>query len=72
MRYNPPMDEDEVERLKDVQPRVDNLMEREIDKFITGERPLSEFEAFRQELIKLGASEVEEIYNSAYRRMRGQ
>ena len=42
MRYNPPMNEDEIERLKDVQPRVDNLMEREIDKFITGERPLSE------------------------------
>ena len=47
-------------------------MEREIDKFITGERSLSEFEAFRQDLIKNGAQEVEEVYNTAYRSMRGQ
>jgi putative aldouronate transport system substrate-binding protein len=72
MRYNPPMNEDEIEQLKNAQPRVDNLMEREIDKFITGERALSEFEAFRQDLIKNGAQEVEEVYNTAYRRMRGQ
>ena len=39
MRYNPPMSASEIERLKDVQPRVDNLMERDIDKFITGECP---------------------------------
>ena len=64
MRYNPPMSASEIERLKDVQPRVDNLMERDIDKFITGECPLSEFEAFRRELIDAGANEVEDIYNS--------
>jgi hypothetical protein len=29
-----------MERLKDVQPRVDNLMEREIDTFIIGGGPL--------------------------------
>ena len=33
--------------------------------------PLSEFEAFRRELIDAGANEVEDIYNSAYRRLRG-
>ena len=43
MRYNPPMNEDEIERLKDVQPRVDNRLEREIGKLITGEPG---FEAF--------------------------
>ena len=61
-----------MERLKEVQPRVDNLMEREIDTFITGEGPLSEFAAFLRELIMLGANEVEEVYHSACRRMRGQ
>jgi hypothetical protein len=30
----------------------------------TGECPLSEFEAFRRELIDAGANEVEDTYNS--------
>ncbi len=72
MRYDPPFNEEEVEVIKKVQPKVDNIMEREINKFITGERPMSEYDSFRQELIKAGASGVERVYNEAYARIRSK
>ena len=70
MPYEPPLNDEEVEVLKRVMPKVDNLYISEIDKFITGARPLSEYEAFQQQLIGAGAQELERVFNQAYDRMR--
>lgn len=41
-----------------------------IDRFITGDRPISEFDAFVEELKAQGAEEMEKIYNDAYDRIK--
>ena len=62
--------EEDVERLKTLEANVITLFNQEIDKFITGQRPLSEWEGFADELAAAGATEIEEIYNRAYDKMK--
>ena len=40
--------------------------------FITGSRPLSEFDAFREQLKKIGVEEVLKVENSAYKRYQNR
>ncbi len=62
--------QEDVERLKTLEANVITLFNQEIDKFITGKRPMSEWEDFAKQLEAQGATEIEEIYNAAYDKMK--
>lgn len=64
--------EEDVEKLKTLEANVITLFNQEIDKFITGQRPLSEWDGFADELAAAGATEIEEIYNRAYDKMKAE
>jgi hypothetical protein len=67
---DPSFTNEEVERLKTLRSKVDTLVTQEIDKFIMGIRPMSEFESFAQKLRDSGASEIEQIYNTGRDRFK--
>ncbi len=67
---DPPFTEAEAASLKKLLPALDLVFSKGVDRFITGERPMSEWESFRQELVKAGALEIEAIYNAALARTR--
>jgi putative aldouronate transport system substrate-binding protein len=67
---DPPFTKDEADALKKLEPALDLVFSKGIDRFITGERPMGEWESFRQELIKAGAPEIERIYNAALARTK--
>ena len=63
------MTDEEMDRVKEIRPRVDTIIEPGAINFITGKRPLSEFNAFVEELRRAGAEELEQIYNGAMDRL---
>src|SRR5690606_33983819 len=67
---NPPFTDEEMDALKKLENKVNVYYEQEIDKFIMGTRPLSEFASFQQKLIEEGAKEMEDIYNTALARIQ--
>ena len=60
------MEEDDALRLADLQSILNNYMIREIASFVTGNRPLTEFEDYLKELDTLGMQEYLELYQNAY------
>ena len=52
--------------IADIKTACDTLVATETLKFVTGVRPLEEFDDFVAELKKLGAEKIEEIYQKAY------
>jgi len=63
--------EEEMERLTTWQTNVMTVFNSEIDRFIMGTRPLSEFDDFVAALVAQGAQDIQDLYNEAYQRMRG-
>lgn len=61
---------DETEQVTDLKSSCSTIVSTESLKFIMGNRPLSEFDQFVEELIKAGAKEIEEVYNNAYQRTK--
>lgn len=47
---------------------IETYMDETLDSFITGKTPLSEFDAFVEQLEKMGLSDILKIYNDAYAR----
>lgn len=60
----------ETEELTRLKTNVRTLLEQNMDRFVMGSRPLSDYDAFAQELIAAGALQIEEIYNTALARMQ--
>lgn len=60
----------ETERITNLETRLSASFDQEIDKFITGVRGLDEYDAFAEDLRKLGVEELEKIYNDAYTRQK--
>lgn len=60
------MEEDDALRLTDLESILNNHMTREIASFVTGNRPLTEFEDYLKELDELGMQEYLELYQTAY------
>lgn len=67
---DPPFNEEEREKLKQLTTKVDTIVTQNVDKFILGSRPLSELDVFAKEVIAGGAKEIEDIYNAALKRMK--
>ncbi|MGG1515948.1 extracellular solute-binding protein [Paenibacillus oryzisoli] len=68
VRSIPPFTKEESEKLKKLVTKVDTLVDQEMDKFIIGVRPLSDYDKFMKSLADNGVSEIEKIYNDAYTR----
>ncbi|THF73406.1 extracellular solute-binding protein [Cohnella fermenti] len=67
---DPPFTEEERDQLKQLNSKVGTLVTQNVDKFIMGNRPLSELDQFAQELASSGAADIEKIYNDAWARMK--
>ena len=61
---------EEQDKLATLQANTLTVFNSNIDRFITGDRPISEFDAFVEELKAQGAEEMEKIYNDAYDRIK--
>jgi hypothetical protein len=67
--YNPPFNKEETASLKKLETKVNTTFEQEIDKFIMGLKPMSEYDEFAKKLYT-DASEIEKIYNDALKRLQ--
>lgn len=68
----PPLNDEELEQVKLLKSKVDTIVDQEIDKFIMGATPISEFGNFAQRLRDNGALEMEKIYNDAQKRFNDE
>jgi putative aldouronate transport system substrate-binding protein len=66
VRSIPPFTSEESDKLKKLVTKVDTLVDQEMDKFIIGVRPLSDYDKFIKDLTDNGVLEIEKIYNDAY------
>ncbi len=62
------MNAEETEQFNSVMNDMTTLMQESIVAFITGEKPLSEFDAFRDQLVSMGIDDVIAIKQTAYDR----
>ena len=53
---------EENDRLRDLRTILNNFVEQEAARFITGARPLSEFDAYINQLNAIGFREYEQIF----------
>jgi len=60
--------DEESERITDLNSVLEDFVKSEIAKFVTGVRPLSEFDNFYNELKSMNIDELEQIYKDAYKR----
>lgn len=56
---------EELERIKELQTKIDTILTQELDKFIMGELPLDEFDSLVEKAKEAGVDELVEIYNNA-------
>lgn len=66
----PSLSEEDNDRATTLQSNLNNVFDQEIDKFITGQRSLDEWDDFVATLEAQGASELAEIYNNAYQALQ--
>ena len=66
----PPFTADETDRIVDLEMNLGNVFDQEIDKFITGKRPMTEWPQLVEALKAQGSAELEEIFNTAFDRVR--
>ncbi len=66
----PAFTEDELEQIVELELAITNVFDQEIDKFIMGTRPISEWPSFQDSLAAAGTGKLEEIFNAAYERLK--
>ena len=57
---------EEKEKIADLSTSISTFVEENLAKFILGQRPLSEWESFRTELLELPIDELLAVYEGAY------
>ena len=62
----PPLSDDQIEREKTLQLQLGAIFDQEINNFISGKRPMSEYDDLIADLKAAGSEELEQIYNDAY------
>lgn len=65
----PAFTEEEAEILKNLETQIGSMFNQEIDKFIMGTRPLSEYDRFMEDLRALGVADLEKVFNDAQARL---
>ena len=72
--YNPirwvSLTDDEAALVADYKTSIDSFVTENVTKFIIGQRPMSEWDAFREELLQLPVDELLAIYEQAYNRVK--
>lgn len=68
----PPLTEEQTERYNELLLAVENLVYQEVDKYITGEEPLENYDKVIEAAKAAGATEMEEIYNAAWNAALGK
>ena len=57
---------------KEYRDALNNYNDEQLSKFLLGQRPMSEWDAFQKELEDMHVDEVLAIYDSAYKRAMGE
>lgn len=60
------LDQKTTERLADLKAVIDPFLKEQVARFMKGDRPLSEFDAFQAELKKIGFAEYEKVYKNIW------
>lgn len=66
----PPFTDDEISSITDIESRLNNIFDQEIDGYITGKTSMDEWPNLVSKLKAQGAEELEEIFNTAYSRIK--
>ena len=61
----PPMTAEQDARAQEIKQAIWDLAKTEFSKFVMGQRPMEEYDAFIEQLIGLGAQEWADILNEA-------
>ncbi|MCR4885006.1 MAG: extracellular solute-binding protein [Clostridiales bacterium] len=59
---------EENEKIAEIELRLDTIFDSQIDAFITGTRSMDEWDSFVAELNNNGVAELEELFNTAFKR----
>ena len=62
----PTLSAEDTERYKELLVAVENIIWQEVDKYITGQEPIENWDKVMEAARKAGATEMEEIYNAAW------
>ena len=62
----PPLNAEQTERYNELLIAVENIVWQEIDKYITGQEPIENYDKVIEAAKAAGATEMEEIYNAAW------
>lgn len=68
----PPLTTEQSERYSELLVTVENIIWQEVDKYITGQEPIENWDKVIETARAAGAAEMEEIYNNAWKAMMGE
>lgn len=66
----PPFTDDEISQITDIESKLNNAFDQEIDGYITGKTSMDNWATFVSQLEGQGARQLEEIFNAAYDRIK--
>lgn len=67
-----PLTDDEADRVADLKAELVSFMEENLSKFLLGQRPMSEWDAFQEDLKDMGVEELISLYSTAHERLNSQ
>ena len=68
----PPLTAEQTERYNELLVAVENIIWQEVDKYITGQEPIENWDKVIETARAAGATEMEEIYNTAWAAALGE
>ena len=68
----PPLTAEQTERYNELLVAVENIIWQEVDKYITGQEPIENWDKVIEAARAAGATEMEEIYNAAWAAALGE
>lgn len=66
----PSFTDEEQEKVTEIEQKLSNVFDQEIDAFITGKKSMDEWDSLVETLKSQGSEELEEIFNTAYDRLK--
>jgi putative aldouronate transport system substrate-binding protein len=66
---DPPLTQEEADRVKDILAPLNTMLDQEYDKFIMGMKRIDEYDAIMKKAREQGGAELEKIYNGALDRL---
>ncbi len=68
----PPLNAEQTERYKELLVAVENIVWQEVDKYITGQEPIENYDKVIEAARAAGAAEMEEIFSAAWNAALGK